>query len=144
MWIKSVHAEMELPTSHLADFAWRTGHRRQWDGNVQSIPDVQNIAHAHISRNMVNAATGTAFLTNSLAFCLLSRVLSRGSGFNMEETWTLDGKVRASNDRRLEVPEHGSQAGINRKKDEIFVGGCGCSRGYRRQRSGAAKQHIQG
>ncbi len=48
--------------SHLADFAWRTGHRRQWDGNVQGINvqgiDVQNIAYADIPHKMVAAARG--------------------------------------------------------------------------------------
>lgn len=59
---------------------------RTLPGGQDIAGNVQNIAYAHFPRKMVDAAGGTAFLTNSLAFCLLSRVLSCGSGFNMEET----------------------------------------------------------
>jgi hypothetical protein len=71
---------MEPPRSHLSGFclAGRTG-------DVQSI-DVQNISYADIPLKMKDVAKGKAFLTNSLAFCPLSRVLSGGGGFNMKET----------------------------------------------------------
>ena len=58
------------------------------DGNVTAMCSALMCRTLHMPTFRARWSTlpGTAFLTNSLAFCLLSRVLSRGSGFNMEET----------------------------------------------------------
>ena len=90
---------------------------------------MQNTAYAHILLKMANVAIEPlSRLTRSRA-SLFWPVLSRGSRFNIRKTWALDGKVRASKDRCLEVPELGI-AGRGSRKDEIFVGGCGRTRGY--------------
>ena len=44
-----------------------------------------------------------------------------------EEMWALDGRVRASKDRRLEASGAYSGQGV---KDEVFVGGCDRTGGY--------------
>src|ERR1035441_2811673 len=132
--------ELRCPWSHLGWLLGRARDRIAGDGTSQCAGNcmsrTSNSSSPPFRRTRPHYTVG---------LLLLSRVLSRPGGFNIEEKTRCERRMTRcvhQKIRRLEHPKQGI-TGRGSKINEIFVGGCGRNSGYQRERTGAANQNIQ-